>query len=896
MTSTLNRYRWTPFTTVLFLSIAFGFLQSVLGSINFSDAIEHGQVLAGVVKYPIDSPLGLYYSKAYSLSDHISGLWLKAGFSDGYLACFLQVLKGVTLFSGLALCTFALTSKVAWSVLSPIIWYAFGLWGFTDAYPILSIAQGNTNGFLGLVWLALTLGLLANNRRIAGGFALGMLPYVHLSFGVFGWVFGVLWYVVKKSKPTLLSGFMAGALVFVVSYATHRFLFAYPYELPPGLAEYYFHFYTLLFDYHRQPLQATSVHSFILLVIFCLAALYIFLNLKKSDRSEVVLIIPVAIISIILIAFLYSVIASFVGLIALPDIVVTLMPGRLANLVLLLSIPLLFGLASYLPARSATGFAVILTASAFVPQVVSYFALANIGWSESMSIFIWFLALSVALLLANYQVSTQRLVSISFRLGCLVTAFMLAWLAFYVVGIFSSTPWLSVMLSLQMPHFVGFILLVLVFSAFPIILAGCQKWAGYLHSPLFVQFGALLAAGLLFSLTSGLLRSPRPAFFQIPNSAKIVDSPRGLIIPETSYRSMQLIYQQPVLWFMDARSFLPYVPEAGPALEHLLEDVYGWYQLYDPSRWGVSLQAVWEGFGKEDWIRIFDQYAVTSVAAPCGFRLALVQTSYSSDMCFYTLPKMTAANPEKTIPASRLLDDTTIRYFFFPRTIWFPHGWYPLSVDSGRPITHTWAALEKNGKMGIYVPREGDYFLRAMIAPVGDQLVSIKTSGSKTTGPTYLFSAGQHKFESFRFNALHLRAGFNIVDIRAEGPISDVGYGQNASIVFKDVRWETADEVLLAGETGGKYCPPLIPVNAVPLSSNLISGEWFFHGKLTRIGSANSGGAIIVTNENHISASSSIINGRLLWVPLWETYATLSKDGKDLIWDNGNVWTRQIQP
>lgn len=899
MLNMLKQHKLSPFAIVLIFSIALGCLQSFRGPITFSDAIEHGQVLSGKVTYPTGNPIGLYYSKAYSLADHLSGAWLKVGFPESSLAGLLQALKGITLFAGLSLCTFALTAHVTWSVLSPIVWYTFGLWRFTDAYPITDIFHSNTNGFLGLAWAVLTLGLMANRRLLAGGFALGVLPYVHLSFGVFGWLLGALWYMAKRPKFTQLSGFLIGALVFAGSFVLHKYMFAYSYSAEPALAEYYFYFYTLLFDYHRQPLQATSVHTFVLLVIFFLAALYLFLSRKSAGRNTAAA-IPIAAISVIAIAFCYSVIGSAAGLTAMPDIVLTLMPGRLANLALLLSGPLLFGLTSYLPSRVATIFAIVVTASAFVPKVVTGFGLASYGWDEPISVLIWFLALSVSLLLANFVIPAGefRLCSVFFRTRSSrvnvlrVVAALLVPLLAGVIHVFTATTWFSTTLTLKAQHFVGFILLVVVF--FLLMAVSTWRWntVNQVSRSVLCGVGSLVAGPLIIVLTVSFLLGWKIEIPQLPGPrlAQVINLPAGQIIPTTDSSGMQLQSERPVLWFFDARTVLPYVPEAGAALEHLLEDVYGWHQLYDPSTWGISLKSIWERFSKEDWQRIAGQYAASTVAAPCDFRLALPLAYKSGSSCFYNLPNTSFATPR----TFNTPDNLSTRYFFFPRIRWTSQGWHSLEIDS-ITYTHTWAWLEKSGQMGVYVSRGGDYYLRANIDPVGDQRVSIGLHGATAATLSYQLYARECTGSDFRFEALHLNPGFNVIDIKAEGQLGDVGAGRKASIAFKNIRWEIAEEVSSNRDNlGVGHCLPVIPPDAKGMSLELILGEWSYQGKTAKIAMADSTGRIVCTNEINTSIQVIIESEKLLLAKDWNAYATLSKDGKELRWNNGAIWTRLL--
>ncbi|MCP5196292.1 MAG: hypothetical protein H6974_05855 [Gammaproteobacteria bacterium] len=903
-----SKLELSPFAIVVFVSIFFGCLQGLVGNINFSDAIQHGQVLSGKVVYPVDHPIGLYYSRAYSLANHISGLWLKIGFSELSLAVFLQGLKGIILFVGLALCTFALTERVMWSVLSPMIWYAFGLFRFTDAYPVTSIIHNNTNGFLGLVGFILTLGLIANRRWLSGSFSLGILPYIHLSFGIFGWLLGIFWFIANRSKILKFYGFFWGAMVFVISFIIHRYMFFYSSSVSSILAEYYYYFYTLLFDYHRQPLQATSVHTFILLVVCFLAIFYLFLSRKLSNYRNIA-IIPIVVILTVVLALFYSVIGSIAGLIVIPKIVLTLMPGRLANLALLLSGPLLFGLIFCLPSRIKTLFSIILLAtSMFLPKIVTDFGLASYGLNEPVSVFVWFLALSVSLLLANYTspIHEPCIVRNLFRYQKwdyvyvlrVSVALLLVLLAFSVICVFTPTVWYPIPLSLEDPRIIfGFICLVAIFFILTAIPALRYETINEIrpYSAVVSLVGSLVVGILVFSINVGWLFSEKKILFlKLPEQKLHINSNLipGQVIPTISDSMIQLDSGQPALWFSDARTILPYVPEAGAALERVLEDVYGWYQLYDPGTWGISLKNIWEGFSTVDWQRITTSYAVRTIVAPCDFQLTIPLAYRSENNCFYNLPNV-ATWPPKEIPAFKTLDNGVTRYFFFPRTAWVSQGWHPLEVDS--TLTSTWAWLEKSGKIGIYVSQDGDYHLSATVVPIGSQQVSIGLHGTSVATPFYLLPPREcHGDSDFRFDALHLSAGFNIIDVRAKGQPGDIGSGgRKASILFKNIRLETVEEVNAAqNELDIGHCLTVVLPNDKEISSKLILGDWYYQGKLANISIADSAGSLICTNESGVSTKSIIKNSKLLWAMDWNIYATISRDGKELKWSNGSVWTR----
>lgn len=74
------------------------------------------------------------------------------------------------------------------------------------------------------------------------------------------------------------------------------------------------------------------------------------------------------------------------------------------------------------------------------------------------------------------------------------------------------------------------------------------------------------------------------------------------------------------------------------------------------------------------------------------------------------------------------------------------------------------------------------------------------------------------------------------------------------------------------------------------MSSELISGQWKSGGKPARIELVSS--ALVCINENEATSRAEIKDGKVLVAIDWNTSATLSRDGKELRWDNDTFWVR----
>tara|TARA_B100000959_G_scaffold286615_1_gene366097 strand:+ start:1350 stop:1652 length:303 start_codon:yes stop_codon:yes gene_type:complete len=70
------------FLIVIFLSGFFGCFIAVVNHATWHSPVENGQALAGIVEYPENNVMGIYFLKVWSILNHFSALLLYFGISE----------------------------------------------------------------------------------------------------------------------------------------------------------------------------------------------------------------------------------------------------------------------------------------------------------------------------------------------------------------------------------------------------------------------------------------------------------------------------------------------------------------------------------------------------------------------------------------------------------------------------------------------------------------------------------------------------------------------------------------------------------------------------------------------------------------------------------------------
>ncbi len=552
-----------------------------LASAEWQWAVEHAQVLAGLVTYPPDSPVGIAHAKIWSVVPQTGALLLALGVSEITLSKLLSGLVGLVSFQAQAAIVYALSRDATLAVGSTCLVLASGLFDYGVVYPMALLGTGHTYGALGLSWVVLATGLLGMGWYRSGAFLLAASPAVHPGLGV--WMAGValiaaLW---SRAEARHFVGrawraLAGGATVTILAYLVHRLLTPDVASIDPAEAARYLRAFVPFWDDHRRPvdLGAMGVRLATGSAVLALAALTLCRDALAPPARLLLRMVAVAAVLGLAVSAWSNAPAT------MPDVVLVSMPGRFLNVSVLVAGALVLGLAGARRDRLADG--VVLG------------------------------VLVVGLVVSSRSLLWGLVGGRPWRLDPLapVTVAAVAWVA--------ATLWRGhraggpVSIARAAVH-VGLAAAVVVAGAAAVGEAGRRgdRFRDWTNDPVFAAAsrgrGPLLTGGELFM--------------------------------------MQLRTRRPVLLDGGTLDTLPYAIEQGPAMARILRDVYGINLFDPPpeARGGGRVpheigRRVWEAYALHDWQRIGRSYGVADVLAPADWALDLPVVARSGGLALFAIP------------------------------------------------------------------------------------------------------------------------------------------------------------------------------------------------------------------------------------------------------------------
>jgi hypothetical protein len=243
---------------------------------NWHVAVESGQVVAGLIKYPNDNPFYYYHLKAWTVLHQICAVFLKIGISAKALSVLVSMCLGASLMGSLSWLTWILCRKTGWSIIAPLLMFyvlrieiEYGV-----AYPIFLFGSHHTYGTTARIYVLITfLCMAAGHRRIAWAM-LGFSPAIHMTWGAFAWAMGlgmILWerWYTKEALKGILPWFLLG-VVFV--WIPYQLILLQASELPVVPKEVQTEHLKAFFthwDFHRQ--ESPLIHPGIALTLMMVA-------------------------------------------------------------------------------------------------------------------------------------------------------------------------------------------------------------------------------------------------------------------------------------------------------------------------------------------------------------------------------------------------------------------------------------------------------------------------------------------------------------------------------------------------------------------------------------------------------------------------------------------------
>lgn len=596
----LRRNQTAQVAAVLVVSGIGGFHAGMVTFPDWQVAVETAQVVAGIVRYPVDNPFYLYHLKLWTVLHQVCALLLQAGISEIALSKIVSGVLGMVSFQAIALIVYAL-SRDALLAIGSVFLIAFTRTAeFGVNYPIYLVGSPHTYGVIGLSLIALIAGLAGAGWYRAAGLLLGIAPAVHPSLGAwFALTMGVaaVWHARRDGseiRPAIKFVVLGGALTAIsllVQLAQTRGI---P-PIEPQLADRYLKSFTSFWDGHRQTVRLAADGTKLNLGTLALAILW--LKLAPALPSSAKLLLRVIVVTTT--ASLVLALLSFIPPSQLPSTLLVLMPGRLLNFGAFIAVSLLIGLLGH----------AWLNRPALWSRLLALYLSIGLLISRRSMLWEWMdrpesgtkppqILLTVALLLIVVTIvsRTRRPEERSGVPGPDLSA--VAWPVRHLANVARGS------------------LLIVLLGAMVLL----WQWPARPPHTIFVD------------------RTTSPALAQVAKGS-------GLLLTGGDMQLIQIRTRRPVLINGGGLDGLPYALESGPALERILRDVYA-IDLFNPPEEARGLGAIpnkfnlaaWQRFSPEQWRQIRHAYHVTQVMTPPRWELALPVVVDDAGFVLYDLP------------------------------------------------------------------------------------------------------------------------------------------------------------------------------------------------------------------------------------------------------------------
>ncbi len=563
------------------LGVLFG-----LAHADWQWAVEHAQVLAGVVAYPPESPVALAHAKLWSLTSQLGAMLLSSGVSEIGLSKLISGVMGLVSFQAIAAMVYALSRDAVLAVGATVLVLVSGIFDYGPIYPIDLLGTAHTHGALGLSVSVLAVALLGMGWFRAGAVVLALAPAVHLALGA--WTVAVAVVAVLLWREDGRAAWRGGArwvglgaVVAAASYVVHRVMAPDVPPINPAEAQRFLRAFVPFWDGHRQGVDLASygVRLAAGAVVLSLAADRIF---RTGLRPGARLLLRVTAVG----GGASLALAAWASLwpTTMPDVVLLAMPGRLLNATVLMAGAIVIGLAGIRDTRLAR-------------QLVLLFLVA----------------------------------------GLVVSSHSVLW---EVAG---GRPWR--LDPLAVVTLAGVLVLVLEWRG-----SGREAMsrAPIAAVRMAIAVTLVLAAGVA-TVDAAHAHARRADLFRDRTNDPVfaaASAGDGPLLTAGELFLIQVRARRPVLLDGATLDTLPYALEQGPAMDRILKDVYG-VDLFNPppeARGGGRVpnefsRRIWEAYSPEKWVQIGRTYGVSQMIAPADWAIALPRVAASSGLVLYTVPR-----------------------------------------------------------------------------------------------------------------------------------------------------------------------------------------------------------------------------------------------------------------
>jgi hypothetical protein len=584
-------------------------------------AVEPAQVLAGLVRYPETNPNFIYQANTWTVLHQAAAVLLRAGMSEVAASVLFSALVPAAVFAAVALWVCALQPagedrSGTWvAALAPFV--ALGVQELGVHYPVLIAGYEHTYGMAGLAAAILAFGLLAAEAWGAAGFVLAFGPAVHPSLGLWtGLTAALAWPwrdpSLREATRRARRGAIAGAAVAAASLALH-FLGSYRrIAIPADERRVYLETFVALWDEHRPPLDPFDWTAMLATVVGVAAAARLLGG--PTTRGERLLLR--ACVAALVVGLGAGLLAR--AALGVPGLLLTLMPSRFLNLLVLGSVPLAVG---WLWAAGPTGrVALAALAAAFatgglelgtLPRLMA----AAVGIAVALHATSWRAALAVAGAAAALALGAALAVGAGFPLDDEARL----WLR-----------WSPAVVALAVAR-----------AAVPRAPAA---------QPALARAASALGLAALLLLAGrkveGAVRGAPERYLVLAEpdaDSALTAFARGggmAALGPDSYL-LQLATRRPVLLETGAMDFIPYVPEAGPEVVRILRRLYAsdYFRRSDRGLIDAAhVSEVWSQRTTEEWRAVARELGFRDVLVSAGWTLRLPEIARSDRYVLYRVP------------------------------------------------------------------------------------------------------------------------------------------------------------------------------------------------------------------------------------------------------------------
>ena len=563
-----------------------------LGATRFFDwqaPVETAQVLAGLVRYPEETPFFIYHVRLWTLLHQVCAALFAAGASEIWLSRAMSGLLGMVSLQALAMVTFAFSRRTWLAIGVSILLFVSHVTDVGAVYPIFLMGVPFTYGIIGLSLITLTAAVLGSGMPRTGAFLLGLAPAIHPSLGFWLWLILLPCVAVERDLRTMLRGaarwLAAGCVITIASLALHQWSALGVPSVPTDNTRRYFDAFVTLWDGHRRAVDAGETA-----VLFNVAALLISTLWLWSRRLD--LAPPAAVllrfVQVSATLALLLVPVTWIDPHKVPTTILMLMPGRILNVDALTIVAVIVGLLAALPGPW-TRLALLGVTGALIANresvVWRLFVEHPPSWIEILS---------------------PRWIVLAAAVAALAAAASRGWPA-SPPGPGLQSSWLTRLANAG----IAVVLLVALVAAYRVPENRTHLYLDRTNS------------GVLAAASRG----------------------EGLLLTAGNMPFVQMRTRRPLLIDSSALDTAGYMPATAAAMHAILLDIYG-IDLFNPPADArgegrvpqAAHRKAWEQRTREEWRTIARTYRVTQVLTPATWQLDLPVVAGDRRLLLYALP------------------------------------------------------------------------------------------------------------------------------------------------------------------------------------------------------------------------------------------------------------------